>query len=285
LALLNFEMRQFDLAIRDFLILLDRNAGDDRLRYLLATAYAEKGDRKSALEEYRKVSAYSELFVNARIQMALILKKDGQLPEAIDVIKDSMARKKDQVPFYIYLSSLYDENKDLAAAENVLLAGIKIFPQNVDLRYSLGVIYEKTNRFAQSIREMEIILSIDPDHADALNFIGYSWADRGINLQEAEKLILRALELKPGNGYIIDSLGWVYFKQNKLDSALKHLKEAMRLMPNDATIIEHVGDVYLKMENYKEAQEMYENALKINPQNKSLQKKLEDLKERKTINK
>jgi Flp pilus assembly protein TadD len=168
------------------------------------------------------------------------------------------------------------------AAENILKEGLKALPSNIDLLYSLGVIYEKTNRFTESVREMEAVLKIDPNNAEVLNFIGYSYADRGMNLEEAEKMIIQALKIKPGNGYMIDSLGWVYFKQNKLDSAVKKLKEAVELMPNDAAIVEHLGDVYAQQNKVKEALEMYQRALKIDPKNSSLQKKLEDINKPKT---
>ena len=180
-------------------------------------------------------------------------------------------------PFYLFLSSLYEEKKDLPGAEKILKEGLAVIPGNIDMHYSLGAIYEKTNRFAESIREMETILSIDPDNAEALNFIGYSYADRGINLAEAEKLIIKALQIKPDNGYIIDSLGWVYFKQGKFAQALSRIKKAMEIMPADAAIIEHLGDIYLKMDRLKEAREAYEKALKIDPKKESLQKKLESL--------
>ena len=175
------------------------------------------------------------------------------------------------------MSTLYEETKDTKAAEKILLEGIKIFPKNVELLYALGVVYEKTDRVSESIMEMQNILKIDPEHADALNFIGYSYAERNINLEEAEKLIIKALQLKPDSGYIIDSLGWVHFKQNKLDSALTHLKKAMELLPDDYNIVEHLGDVYHKMSNIKKAREMYKRAIQLAPDNDTLKKKLSDL--------
>ena len=131
----------------------------------------------------------------------------------------------------------------------------------------MGVIYEKTNRLSESIKEMEKVLEIDPENAEALNFIGYSYADRGMNLEEAEKMIIKALKIKPDNGYLMDSLGWVNFKKNKLNSAVKYLKQALELLPDDVNIIEHMGDVYVKLNKIKEAQEMYNRALKIDPKN------------------
>ena len=123
--------------------------------------------------------------------------------------------------------------------------GIKIVPKDIDLHYALAVLYEKTNRLSESIKEMEKVLEIDPKNAEALNFIGYSYADRGINLEEAEKMIMKALEIKPDNGYLMDSLGWVNFKKNKLSSAEKYLKQALELLPDEVDIIEHMGDVYV----------------------------------------
>jgi tetratricopeptide (TPR) repeat protein len=130
---------------------------------------------------------------------------------------------------------------------------------------------------------MRTILQQDPDHADALNFIGYLYADRGIHLEEAERMIKRALELKPGNAYMIDSLGWVYFKTNRLAEAIRHLKEASEALPEDAAILEHLGDAYVRGGQISEALEAYGRAARLNPENAALRKKLDDLfKKRKT---
>ena len=107
-----------------------------------------------------------------------------------------------------------------------------------------------------------------------MNFIGYSYADRGIRLEEAEHLIVEALKIKPDNGYILDSLGWVHFKRNKIESALTHLKRALELLPGDANIMEHLGDVYLKIGRDQEALEQYRKALSLDPDNPALKKKL-----------
>jgi Tfp pilus assembly protein PilF len=88
------------------------------------------------------------------------------------------------------------------------------------------MLQEKTGRFEDSIRTMEKVLAIDPQNADALNFIGYSYADRGLRLDEAEEMIVQALKLKPDNGYILDSMGWVLFKKGKVAGALQYLKKA-----------------------------------------------------------
>jgi tetratricopeptide (TPR) repeat protein len=278
LGILYYDLRRFDLAVAEFSAVLEKNINDNRIRYLLANVYEEKGDNKLALDEYRKIPATSsELYASAQIHAAMIFKKEGKITAAIELVNGALKKKKDQISLYLYLSSLYEETKDNVKAVKILDDGITLLPQSVDLRYALGVIYEKTNHFPESIKEMETVLKLDPENAEALNFIGYSYADRGMNLEEAEKLIIKALKIKPDNGYMIDSLGWVHFKQNNMDSAVKNLKRALELLPNDANITEHLGDVYSKLGKIKEAQEMYNRALKLDPPNSLLQKKLEEL--------
>ncbi|MEI8332939.1 MAG: tetratricopeptide repeat protein [Chloroflexota bacterium] len=96
-------------------------------------------------------------------------------------------------------------------------------------------------------------------------------------LDEAEELIKKALQLKPGNAYIIDSLGWVYFRQNKLERAIELLMEAVRLQPDDVAISEHLGDAYVRNGQFKEALDIYQKTLKLNPDGKTLPGKISDL--------
>jgi len=277
LGLLYYDMRRFDAAAAQFSSLLEKTPADDKLNYLFANALEQKGDLGAARAAYQKVSPAFELYANAQVHAAMILKKEGKLDDAIGAITRSIQKKADQPLQYLYLSSLHEEKKDLAAAEKTVVEGIERFPRNADLHYVLGSILEKTNRFEESIKSMEKVLDIDPQNADALNFIGYSYADRGMNLDAAEQMILQALKIKPDNGYILDSLGWVCFKKDQYDSALKHIRRALDLQPNDANIMEHLGDVYLKIGRDKEALDYYRKAEKIDPDNGALKKKIDNL--------
>jgi len=277
LGLLYFDIRRFDEAVVQFSSLLEATPGDDRLRYLLANALEQRGKMHAAQAEYQKISPAFELYANAQIQAAMIFKKEGKTIEAINLIKGTLRKKNDQAVLYLYLSSLYEDVKDLAAAEKTVMEGIGRFPRNTDLHYVLGTLLEKTNRFEESVKSMKKVLEIDPQNADALNFIGYSYADRGIHLDQAEQMIVQALKIKPDNGYILDSLGWVHFKKNQYASALKHLKRALELLPNDSNIMEHLGDVYLKIDKNKEALDYYRRAVKIAPDNSAIKQKLDKL--------
>jgi tetratricopeptide (TPR) repeat protein len=226
---------------------------------------------------FARITPDSDFYVNARTHAAMILKKEGKPDEAMKTVREAIAVKTDAPRLYVFLSSLYDEKKDYAHAEKALRGGLDVLPKSLELLYSLGVLYEKTDRFEDGIKLMRQILAIDPGHADALNFIGYSYADRNIRLDEAEELIKKAMQLKPGNAYIIDSLGWVYFRQNKLERAIELLREAVHLQPDDVAIGEHLGDAYVRNGQFKEALEVYQKTLKLNPDSKTLPGKIGDL--------
>jgi tetratricopeptide (TPR) repeat protein len=112
-----------------------------------------------------------------------------------------------------------------------------------------------------------------------LNYIGYTYAEQGIRLEEAMDMIRKALKVKPDSGYIIDSLGWVYYQKGLYDEALKYLLEAAKLVPNDPTIVEHLGDVYYRKKMYEKSLEEYEKALTLNhPQADKVKDKVHQLK-------
>jgi tetratricopeptide (TPR) repeat protein len=127
---------------------------------------------------------------------------------------------------------------------------------------------------------MQKVLQIDPNHADALNYIGYTYAEQGIHLDEAMALIKKALGIRPESGYIMDSLGWVYYKKGDYHKAIHHLENAVKLTPDDPTINEHLGDAYLKKKDYKNALNYYKKALSLeSPMEKQLKEKIIEVEE------
>jgi tetratricopeptide (TPR) repeat protein len=123
------------------------------------------------------------------------------------------------------------------------------------------VVYDKWGRRAECIERMKQVIDLDPRHTNALNYLGYTYAEMGVHLDEAEQLIQRALALKPDDGYITDSLGWVYFKKGRYREALSVLERASRLAPEDPVILEHVGDAHRQLGQVPEAVNYYRRAL------------------------
>ncbi len=124
------------------------------------------------------------------------------------------------------------------------------------------------------------MISIDPKHAEAYNYVGYMYAERGQNLDEAIQLIGKALDLEPENGYFIDSLGWAYYQQGRYPEALKELKRAVvKTKEPDPVIYEHLGDALIKNGLDEDALAAWEKALKLDPAADGVKKKVDDLKD------
>lgn len=273
-----FKGTDFEAAIREFQSVLAKDPFNDQARYFLASSCEENGDHVRAFTEFEKIPPGSKLYESARIQMGIILRDGGLLSEAIDLVRTALDEKGTSGELIGFLAALHEENGDLETAEGMLKRGLLLLPQSPDLRYRLGVLYENTGRHEESMKEMEEVLRIDENNAEALNFIGYSYADRGINLDEAQRMIRKALRLKPDNGFIIDSLGWLYFRKNNIDLAIQYLEKALSLIPDDPTITEHLGDAYARAGLYRKALSVYRKALKLKPKDrKTLMAKIREV--------
>ena len=143
------------------------------------------------------------------------------------------------------------------------------------MHFNLGILYDEMDEDEKSIEAMKRTIELSPDHAEALNYLGYTYAEKGVKLDEAEKFIKRALKVKPTSGYIVDSLGWVYFKKGNVDEALKTLEKANDLVSDDPIITEHLGDAYMEKGMKERALEVYERSLKLDPKRVDVQKKME----------
>ena len=128
-----------------------------------------------------------------------------------------------------------------------------------------GVAYTETKQWDAAKADFERVLSYKPDHSDALNYLGYTWVDRGENLTKAFKMIEKALELEPNSGAITDSLGWAHYKLGDYEKAKTFLEDAVALDPDSATIIDHLGDVYYKLGRKREATYQWQRALQYDP--------------------
>jgi tetratricopeptide (TPR) repeat protein len=148
----------------------------------------------------------------------------------------------------------------------------------------MGAVYDKMGDYDRMVVQMKEVLRINPDYADALNYLGYSYAEKGVHLQEALQMVQRAMTLRPNMGYITDSLGWVYFKLGDYERAVTELEKASQLTPEDSTITEHLADSHAKLNRLDKALELYERALTLDPkpdQADRLKNKIKELKNKK----
>jgi predicted Zn-dependent protease len=142
----------------------------------------------------------------------------------------------------------------------------KANPDDSDILFQLGSTYERAGRIADAEKAFLAVLAKDPANAPTLNYLGYMWADRGVNLERSEEMLIQAVQLQPRNGAFVDSLGWVYYQLGKLDLARKYLTDASELMPHDPTVLTHLGDVFAKMGDDTKALDRYRSALTYEPE-------------------
>jgi tetratricopeptide (TPR) repeat protein len=184
----------------------------------------------------------------------------------------------DREEIYLSLAYFYEEDNKTAQAIAVLTEGLEKVPRPVELHFRLAVLYEKTKNRDESIVQIKKVLELDPKNPDAQNFLGYTYADMGIHLDEAEKLIRAALLAKPDSGHIIDSLGWLFFRKGYVGKAVVELERAFRIMPQDGTVAEHLGDAYFKQRRYNDALRLYRQALGLENNNPpELRKKIQQI--------
>lgn len=266
LGLYYLQNGRFADAIAEYDLIVTAWPNDYKSRYYLAIAYEESGLPEKALEHLKLIKKDSEYFTNAQIYIVYILSDMGKDEEAIDVLKKAILVKKEDPSLYLTLSSRYEKKNDYPNSINTLQEGLKYNEKNIDILFRLGIALDKSGDREGGISQMKKVLEIDPYNADTLNYIGYSYAEDGINLDEALDMIQRALEINPDSGAITDSLGWVYFKKGLYDEAMNSLEKAFSLSSDDPTIAEHLGDVYLKKNKYQQSLEMYEKALSLKHQ-------------------
>ena len=266
IGLLLFQQQRYKEAEEEFRFVLAARPKNHRVRLYLGMTLHEMGEEKKALEELEKIPPEAEDFSDAIRYRAFILDKEGKKKEALKVVKGAIESKPDDLDLKYVLALLYEDMKKYKEAKEILEAILRKAPKKTEVLFRLGVIWDKLRDRDKCLEYMKKVIEIDPQHADALNWVGYTYAERGIRLDEAEELIRRALKIKPKDGYIIDSLGWVYYQRGEFKEALRYLKEAHELVPTDPIITEHLGDCYWKLGNKEEALKLYKRALELKPE-------------------
>jgi len=151
------------------------------------------------------------------------------------------------------------------AATEIYTALIAEQPNDWRSYYSRGAAREQLDRWPEAEADLRRALEISPDQADVLNYLGYSWVDRGEHLQEGLAMIRRAAEIRPMSGAIIDSLGWAYYRLGDYPQAVDWLEVAVRLEPADATLADHLGDAYWRIGRRIEARFQWQRAMTLEP--------------------
>jgi Flp pilus assembly protein TadD len=193
------------------------------------------------------------------VTQALLYGENAQTDQAATLLRAQLDGTANDFEIQLDLGQVYEQGKRWPDAEQAIHAAEKVAPGPSEKEmagFMLGAIFERQKKFDQAEEQFRGVLDANPRNPSALNYYGYMLADRGIRLDEAADLIKRALVEDPNNAAYQDSLGWAYFKQNKLPEAEELLRKAATRESHDPTILSHLGDVYAKMgnDNLAEAQ-------------------------------
>ncbi len=240
---------------------------DQDLHYLAGiSAYlVERYD--DALHHLKRVGVLSRFYGDTALQKATIysrLEQPAETRRVLEAVLEHPDRldRSEKLRIIRFLGAIHIDAGRYDMAVDVLEQGLAIDPDSADIHYEMGIAWDRKGNRAKTVEQMKTVIELDPEHADGLNYLGYTWAEEGIRLDEAEDLIRRALEIKPESGYILDSMGWVYFQKGEIDRAVPYLEQAVEKRPMDPIILEHLGDAYREMGRTDDALELYRRALK-----------------------
>ncbi|OUD15468.1 tetratricopeptide repeat protein [Thioflexithrix psekupsensis] len=273
-ALIAIELERFDVA-REYLMDLLENTQQQELAYYYLGQIAEKENKPElAIDWYKKVSDKS-FFLSAQIQIVQLLIEQNQFEAALNHLQQIQTEDREEMRSLLQFEANLLIERDLKeAALAVFERGLLQYPDDLDLYYARAMTAESIDRLDILEQDLRHILSIDPDHVEAINALGYTLADRTDRYREAYELIEKALSMRPDSHYIIDSMGWVLYRLGQNDQAIDYLRRALAI-EYDAEIAAHLGEVLWATGAEQEAREILEKALEQFPNDKKLLRVME----------
>jgi tetratricopeptide (TPR) repeat protein len=242
---------------------------------------------EQAMDILKTIPAGSPLRPSAEVQIGIALEQLGRGDEAVQHLEKLGKQRPDDNDVLVALGNVYRSRKQYAQAAEIYGKAIERTPAGDaglwPLHYYRGTAYERAKEWQKAEADLKTALSLVPDSqplgkSQVLNYLGYSWVDQNMNLDEAFKMLRRAVELNPRDGMIIDSLGWAYFRFGHWDDAVRELEKAAELKAGDPVINDHLGDAYWRVGRKLEAKFQWQHAKDANPEPDDLKKIEEKLK-------
>jgi len=245
----------------------------------LAGVAEQQQDAERAIDLYKRIPASSPLRRVSQLQLGLNLADLDRRDEAIRQLKVLVDENPDDMRGYLALGGVYASKEDYAGAAKVYdraverLEGKKSFvlkdPRaagNWNIYYQRGIAYERLKQWPKAEPNFRKALEIFPNQPQVLNYLGYSWIDMNMNLEEGMEMIRKAVELRPSDGYIVDSLGWAHYRLGEYEEAVRELERAVSLKPDDPVLNDHLGDAYWRVGRRLEATFQWAHARDMKPE-------------------
>ncbi len=251
-------------------LLLRRNPTNPQIYYLLGSVKFEDKKPKEAEELFRKALLLNPKLEPVYYDLAASQINQNRPVEALATLDKARDQFKPRFIAEFYTALAYSRMKDYTNAIRHMTAAEVVASVNETNRlnhlfyFQLGATYERTKQMGEAEKYFRKSLEMAPDFAEALNYLGYMWAERNVNLDEARQLLERAVKAETKNGAYLDSLGWVYYKLGRLQDALRLIQEAIRYTEEpDGTLYDHLGDIYNALNQPEKAREAWRKALTL----------------------
>jgi tetratricopeptide (TPR) repeat protein len=233
----------------------------------LADLQETMAQHDQAIKTYRRVPESSVYYEDIALRVAVNLAQSERTKEAQQQLRDLIAKNRNDIDAIITLGGLLHREKNYKEAAEIYSQAVDATaePKKSDwsLFFSRGVSYDQAKEWRKAEKDLQTAIDLDPEQAVALNYLGYSWVDRGTNIDKGMDLIKKAVDLRPNDGDIVDSLGWAYYRQSKYPEATTELERAVELKPQSWEINDHLGDVYWKTGRKLEAKFQWLHALSL----------------------
>lgn len=249
---------------------LDLSPGLSGCQVLVADILQGMGQLKEANALFASVDPKSSLYWSTQLRLAANLDTLGNLDGAVKALNALSAQHPDRPDPLITLGDIQRSHQHWAEAAEAYGRALATFPslqkEDWSLLYSRGIAYERSGQWPQAESDFLKALELQPDEPHVLNYLGYSWIDKGMNLDKAQRMIEKAVEQLPTDGDIVDSLGWAFYRTGHYAKAVETLERAVELHPEESTINDHLGDALWRVGRKEEAGYQWQRALSFNPE-------------------
>ncbi|MCA2961755.1 MAG: tetratricopeptide repeat protein [Silvanigrellales bacterium] len=258
-----FQLEDYKEAKKRFEGLAEKSADKGRMYFFVGQCEELLKNALSAQAWYQRIPMESEFHTQGQQRSIILTLEEGKVDAARAQLDTYARESRGEEAHFRFLATIQARLKEHTKAMETVVAGLAKHPTSVELEYLRAAYLEHTSSREASLKALEEFLKKHPSHSQALNHLAYAFAESGTRLEFAESLLKRALKDDPKNGFYLDSLGWVYAKQGKLDAAEKHLLLALQQEPEEPVILEHLGEVKMMRNEFGLALKYFERAQSV----------------------
>jgi len=233
-------------------------------RLMMGDIAALHNQYDKAIANYNAIDSASPIYWLSRIRVTEVYEASDRVDQAVAMLKSLSKDATIRTQALVSMGDIYrrhDQFENAIEAYNAALAGVPaVTEDHWPIIYARGMAEERLNHWSRAEKDLLQALSFQPDNPMILNFIAYSWANQGINLEKALEYARTAAELRPDDGYILDSYGWTLFRLSKYQESITWLEQAVEQVPNDSTLLDHLGDAYWQVGRHNEARYQWRHA-------------------------